>query len=74
MYETAQLMSISPRGEVTLPELSSLPLILALFGEKAEDMNIECLSYCWRAGLSSRKFVDRLGFGKVWTLVQGKFV
>ena len=67
-------MSISPSGEVTLPAFSSLPPILALFGKKDEDLNIVYLSYCWRDGSSGRQFVDRVGFGKVWTLVEGKLV
>ena len=74
MYETAELMSISPPGEVSLPAFSSLPPILALLGKKDEDLNIAYLSYCWRDGSSGRKFVDRLGFGNVWNLVQGKLV
>ena len=64
MYKTAQLMSTSPSGEVTLPAFSTLPPIMALFGEKTKDLNIEYLSCCWRAGSSGYKFVDRSGFEK----------
>ena len=74
MFETAELMSISPSGDVTFPAFSRLPPILALFGTNAEDLNIGYLSYCWGQGSSGRQFVDRVGFGIVWNLVQGKLV
>ena len=67
-------MSISPPGDVSFPAFSRLPPIVALFGPNAADLNIGYLSHCWGQGSLGRQFVDRVGFGIVWNLVQGMLV
>ena len=71
LYRMAQVMSTSPSQNVTFQAFATVPPIMALYGEREQDLSIGQLAYCWRAGSLGASFFDRLGFERVWKLVQG---
>jgi hypothetical protein len=73
MYKVGEMMSKPPTGKVTFQAFSVLPPIVALRGDREQDLSKEELAECWEAGSLGATRVDRAAFKLVWDEVQEYF-
>ena len=73
MFRVAEFMSTPPTGGVTKIAFASLPPIIALSGEREEDLSNKEFAECWADGSLGATRVDRQGFERVWNEVQEFF-
>lgn len=73
MYKVAEMMSKPPTGKVTFQAFSVLPPIVALRGDREQDLSKSELAECWEEGSLGATRVDRAAFKRVWDEVQEYF-
>eukprot|EP00985_Skeletonema_marinoi_P013654 scaffold6808_cov127-Skeletonema_marinoi.AAC.5 len=73
MYAVGEMMSKPPTGKVTFQAFSVLPPIVALRGDRDQDLSKSELEECWEEGSLGATRVDRAGFKRVWDEVQEYF-
>jgi hypothetical protein len=73
MFRVAELMSSPPTGGVTKLAFATLPPIVALSGDRQEDLSKKEFAECWADGSLGATRVDRQGFERVWNEVQEFF-
>jgi len=73
MYAVGEMMSKPPTGKVTFQAFSVLPPIVALRGDRDQDLSKSELEECWEEGSLGTTRVDRAGFKRVWDEVQEYF-
>jgi len=73
MYKVGEMMSKPPTGKVTFQAFSVLPPIVALRGDREQDLSKSELAECWEEGALGATRVDRAAFKRVWDEVQEYF-
>eukprot|EP00984_Skeletonema_dohrnii_P018300 scaffold8522_cov82-Skeletonema_dohrnii-CCMP3373.AAC.2 len=73
MYAVGEMMSKPPTGKVTFQAFSVLPPIVALRGDRDQDLSKSELEECWEEGSLGATRVDRAGLKRVWDEVQEYF-
>ena len=73
MYKVGEMMSKPPTGKVTFQAFSVLPPIVALRGDREQDLSKGELEESWEEGSLGATRVDRTGFKRVWDEVQEYF-
>jgi len=73
MYKVGEMMSKPPTGKVTFQAFSVLPPIVALRGDREQDLSKSELADCWEEGSLGATRVDRAAFKRVWDEVQEYF-